>query len=224
MFYHAPDFWQVWLHNDGHQQQMPVWLMFVSMFPPQKFIEFEDALEAEKKELQTHVESLELQGKQLELKTKNYSDQSECRLLLFVPQRSFWDPGLKSALSYIKPIYTSQVCTIFSQSYNIMYLHHTHWVCMTKISCFEWHTEYVCNILSNFTPFCWPYVIRFPCCWWCYYCLMNDGCFAVTRLEERESDMKKEFNALHQRHTEVFHYLSNFYSDLKHEVPHQADR
>jgi predicted nucleic acid-binding Zn-ribbon protein len=48
---------------------------------PQKFIEFEDALEGEKKDLQTHVESLELQGKQLELKTKNYSDQSEYRLL-----------------------------------------------------------------------------------------------------------------------------------------------
>lgn len=43
----------------------------------QKFIEFEDALEAEKKDLQVQVEFLELQGKQLELKTKNYSDQSE---------------------------------------------------------------------------------------------------------------------------------------------------
>lgn len=26
---------------------------------------------------------------------------------------------------------------------------------------------------------------------------------AVSRLEERESEMKKEYNALHQRHTEV---------------------
>uniref|UniRef100_A0A3Q1D5W6 C-Jun-amino-terminal kinase-interacting protein 3 n=1 Tax=Amphiprion ocellaris TaxID=80972 RepID=A0A3Q1D5W6_AMPOC len=66
----------------------------------EKFIEFEDALEAEKKDLQMQVEFLELQGKQLELKTKNYSDQ-------------------------------------------------------------------------------------------------------ITRLEERESDMKKEYNALHQRHTEM---------------------
>uniref|UniRef100_A0A6Q2XGI4 C-Jun-amino-terminal kinase-interacting protein 3 n=1 Tax=Esox lucius TaxID=8010 RepID=A0A6Q2XGI4_ESOLU len=41
----------------------------------EKFIEFEDALEADKKDLQNHVEILELQGKQLELKTKNYSDQ-----------------------------------------------------------------------------------------------------------------------------------------------------
>ncbi|KAM4530972.1 C-Jun-amino-terminal kinase-interacting protein 3 isoform 12-T12 [Odontesthes bonariensis] len=66
----------------------------------EKFIEFEDALEAEKKDLQVQVEFLELQGKQLELKTKNYSDQ-------------------------------------------------------------------------------------------------------ITRLEERESDLKKEYNALHQRHTEM---------------------
>ncbi|XP_019129823.1 C-Jun-amino-terminal kinase-interacting protein 3 isoform X10 [Larimichthys crocea] len=66
----------------------------------EKFIEFEDALEAEKKDLQGQVEFLELQGKQLELKSKNYSDQ-------------------------------------------------------------------------------------------------------ITRLEERESDMKKEYNALHQRHTEM---------------------
>ncbi|XP_029013916.1 C-Jun-amino-terminal kinase-interacting protein 3 isoform X3 [Betta splendens] len=41
----------------------------------EKFIEFEDALEAEKKELQMQVEFLELQGKQQELKAKNYSDQ-----------------------------------------------------------------------------------------------------------------------------------------------------
>ncbi|XP_075879904.1 C-Jun-amino-terminal kinase-interacting protein 3 isoform X4 [Nelusetta ayraudi] len=66
----------------------------------EKFIEFEDALEAEKKDLQVQVDFLELQGKQLELKMKNYSDQ-------------------------------------------------------------------------------------------------------ITRLEEREADMKKEYNALHQRHTEM---------------------
>uniref|UniRef100_A0A3Q3WGN7 C-Jun-amino-terminal kinase-interacting protein 3 n=1 Tax=Mola mola TaxID=94237 RepID=A0A3Q3WGN7_MOLML len=66
----------------------------------EKFIEFEDTLEAEKKDLQIQVDFLELQGKQLELKTKNYSDQ-------------------------------------------------------------------------------------------------------IARLEERESDMKKEYNALHQRHTEM---------------------
>lgn len=32
---------------------------------------------------------------------------------------------------------------------------------------------------------------------------MFSVCLSVTRLEERESDMKKEYNALHQRHTEV---------------------
>ncbi|KAK3553136.1 hypothetical protein QTP86_031714 [Hemibagrus guttatus] len=41
----------------------------------EKFIEFEDALEAEKKDLQAQVEVLELQGKQMELKTKNCADQ-----------------------------------------------------------------------------------------------------------------------------------------------------
>lgn len=39
-------------------------------------------MEAEKKDLQVQVEFLELQGKQLELKTKNYSDQSEWTTLL----------------------------------------------------------------------------------------------------------------------------------------------
>lgn len=34
-------------------------------------------MEAEKKDLQVQVEFLELQGKQLEHKTKNYSEQSE---------------------------------------------------------------------------------------------------------------------------------------------------
>lgn len=50
---------------------------FCSCLFHQKFIEFEDALEAEKKDLQVQVEFLELQTKQQELKTKNYSDQSK---------------------------------------------------------------------------------------------------------------------------------------------------
>uniref|UniRef100_A0AAR2LBE9 C-Jun-amino-terminal kinase-interacting protein 3 n=1 Tax=Pygocentrus nattereri TaxID=42514 RepID=A0AAR2LBE9_PYGNA len=75
----------------------------------EKFIEFEDALEGEKKKLQSQVDFLELQGKQLELKTKNYADQ-------------------------------------------------------------------------------------------------------ISRLEERETDMKKEYNALHQRHTEVRLSLYAFYT------------
>ncbi|XP_074867310.1 C-Jun-amino-terminal kinase-interacting protein 3 isoform X11 [Carettochelys insculpta] len=41
----------------------------------EKFIEFEDALEQEKKDLQIQVEHLEFQTRQLELKTKNYADQ-----------------------------------------------------------------------------------------------------------------------------------------------------
>ncbi|KAM3917180.1 C-Jun-amino-terminal kinase-interacting protein 3 isoform 6-T6 [Leptodactylus fuscus] len=41
----------------------------------EKFIEFEDALEQEKKDLQFQVETLEFQSRQQELKTKNYADQ-----------------------------------------------------------------------------------------------------------------------------------------------------
>uniref|UniRef100_A0A673VLN4 Mitogen-activated protein kinase 8 interacting protein 3 n=1 Tax=Suricata suricatta TaxID=37032 RepID=A0A673VLN4_SURSU len=47
----------------------------VSQAPPPKFIEFEDALEQEKKELQVQVEHYEFQTRQLELKAKNYADQ-----------------------------------------------------------------------------------------------------------------------------------------------------
>ncbi|XP_078461356.1 C-Jun-amino-terminal kinase-interacting protein 3-like isoform X2 [Lampetra planeri] len=41
----------------------------------EKYIEFEDVLEQEKKDLQMKVEGLELQSRQLELKVKNYCDQ-----------------------------------------------------------------------------------------------------------------------------------------------------
>lgn len=51
--------------------------LLLHFFPMQKFIEFEDALEQEKKELQIQVEHLEFQTRQLELKTKNYADQSK---------------------------------------------------------------------------------------------------------------------------------------------------
>lgn len=70
------------------------------MLSHQKFIEFEDALEAEKKDLQMQVEFLELQGKQLELKMKNYSDQSEWKILKCIitncPRQKrnlHWDTG-----------------------------------------------------------------------------------------------------------------------------------
>lgn len=32
---------------------------------------------------------------------------------------------------------------------------------------------------------------------------MNFVSYPVSRLEEREAELKKEYNALHQRHTEV---------------------
>lgn len=43
----------------------------------QKFIEFEDTHEQEKKDLQSHVDRMESHSRQLELKIKNYADQSE---------------------------------------------------------------------------------------------------------------------------------------------------
>ncbi|CAJ0957571.1 unnamed protein product [Ranitomeya imitator] len=94
-----------------------------------KFIEFEDALEQEKKDLQYQVESLEFQARQQELKTKNYADQS------------------------IK---------------NLMKL-----------------------LMVTFLNHC------------------ADNCISVSRLEERESEMKKEYNALHQRHTETKMKINN---------------
>lgn len=74
----------------------------------QKFIEFEDSLEAEKKDLQIQVEFLELQGKQLELKAKNYSDQSECiDVMLYAVHRcrtpgSKGDPYTKGCTAYCR--------------------------------------------------------------------------------------------------------------------------
>uniref|UniRef100_A0A2K5D519 Sperm associated antigen 9 n=1 Tax=Aotus nancymaae TaxID=37293 RepID=A0A2K5D519_AOTNA len=81
----------------------------------EKFIEFEDSQVQEKKDLQTRVESLESQTRQLELKAKNYADQ-------------------------------------------------------------------------------------------------------ISRLEEREAELKKEYNALHQRHTEMIH---NYMEHLERTKLHQ---
>lgn len=46
----------------------------------QRFMEFEDTHEQEKKDLQNHVDRMESHSRQLELKIKNYSDQSEWKL------------------------------------------------------------------------------------------------------------------------------------------------
>lgn len=43
----------------------------------QKFIEFEDVHEQDKKDLQSHVDRMESHSRQLELKIKNYADQSK---------------------------------------------------------------------------------------------------------------------------------------------------
>lgn len=50
---------------------------FFFFFFEQKFIEFEDAHEQDKKDLQSHVDRMESHSRQLELKIKNYADQSK---------------------------------------------------------------------------------------------------------------------------------------------------
>lgn len=51
-------------------------LLFIFIFL-QKFIEFEDAHEQDKKDVQSHVDRMESHSRQLELKIKNYADQSK---------------------------------------------------------------------------------------------------------------------------------------------------
>ena len=52
-----------------------VCLLFVSL---QRYIEYEDLQEQERKDLQSRVLLLEAQRRQSELKFKNYAYQSEC--------------------------------------------------------------------------------------------------------------------------------------------------
>lgn len=57
--------------------------MFVAcVLREQKFIEFEDSQEQEKKDLQNHVERMNSHSRQLELKLKNFADQSKRLLIL----------------------------------------------------------------------------------------------------------------------------------------------
>lgn len=51
--------------------------MLLFTFFEQKFIEFEDAHEQDKKDVQSHVDRMESHSRQLELKIKNYADQSK---------------------------------------------------------------------------------------------------------------------------------------------------
>lgn len=50
----------------------------------QKFIEFEDSQEQEKKDLQNHMERMNSHSRQLELKVKNFADQSKHLLILLL--------------------------------------------------------------------------------------------------------------------------------------------
>lgn len=57
-------------------------------FFEQKFIEFEDAHEQDKKDLQSHVDRMESHSRQLELKIKNYADQSKNVHTAHAPRKS----------------------------------------------------------------------------------------------------------------------------------------
>lgn len=61
-------------------------LFSVSCLYLQRYIAFEDSQDGEKKELQCRLVTLESQTRQLELKTKNYADQSKS-LALYIRHR-----------------------------------------------------------------------------------------------------------------------------------------
>ncbi|GAB5580893.1 C-Jun-amino-terminal kinase-interacting protein 4 isoform X6 [Prionailurus iriomotensis] len=129
----------------------------------EKFIEFEDSQEQEKKDLQTRVESLESQTRQLELKAKNYADQRIRGLGQTSNSRITHKPGLYQA---------------YQQSDGA-----------------EDNRDGRCSKLGK-----------------------GHQSKEVSRLEEREAELKKEYNALHQRHTEMIH---NYMEHLERTKLHQ---
>ncbi|KAF4801958.1 C-Jun-amino-terminal kinase-interacting protein 4 [Turdus rufiventris] len=132
----------------------------------EKFIEFEDSQEQEKKDLQTRVEALESQTRQLELKAKNYADQNEVRLKWIIVETCTRNP--------VVPV---------------------------KWSCAYQEFEAEDNIQMKGVPN-----------------LVKAIRLGVSRLEEREAELKKEYNALHSRHTEMIH---NYMEHLERTKLHQ---
>lgn len=74
LFSTASQLWQSEWHSCVFVCVSPLCFVF---FFGQKFIEFEDAHEQDKKDLQSHVDRMESHSRQLELKIKNYVDQSK---------------------------------------------------------------------------------------------------------------------------------------------------
>ncbi|KAF2984742.1 hypothetical protein EK904_002308 [Melospiza melodia maxima] len=118
-----------------------------------KFIEFEDSQEQEKKDLQTRVEALESQTRQLELKAKNYADQTTFP----APNTAYQE---------------------FEAEDNIQ-------------------MKGVPNLVKAIRLGRWKK--------WCAS-LWNLNLCEISRLEEREAELKKEYNALHSRHTETLFF------------------
>ncbi|OXB77013.1 UNVERIFIED_CONTAM: hypothetical protein H355_014835 [Colinus virginianus] len=130
----------------------------------EKFIEFEDSQEQEKKDLQTRVEALESQTRQLELKAKNYADQRVEQL---------WSVLSGRIISRL----IEKDCWAYQQ--------------------FEAEDNIQMEGVPN---------------------LVKPADLGVSRLEEREAELKKEYNALHSRHTEMIH---NYMEHLERTKLHQ---
>ncbi|GAB1296672.1 C-Jun-amino-terminal kinase-interacting protein 4 [Apodemus speciosus] len=162
----------------------------------EKFIEFEDSQEQEKKDLQTRVESLESQTRQLELKAKNYADQSQKGAY---QQSDGAEDNRDGRCSKLGKGHQSEEVIIFFLHARMEIL--CVWSESSSVSnkdispgdsemwslCAEFHVKYrakakVAKALDNIQYF-------------------RDRLY--NRLEEREAELKKEYNALHQRHTEA---------------------
>lgn len=79
--------------------------------------------------------------------------------------------------------HTTRTCQSPSPSSTLTFLSGVLFCCVAGPGCYS--PEHMDQALEG----------RLQLTWWL--------CFLVSRLEERESEMKKEYNALHQRHTEV---------------------
>ncbi|RLV99197.1 hypothetical protein DV515_00009891 [Chloebia gouldiae] len=141
----------------------------------EKFIEFEDSQEQEKKDLQTRVEALESQTRQLELKAKNYADQTTFP----APNTAYQEFEAEDNIQ-MKGV-PNLVKAIRLGRFLMLYL--------------------ILLILEK------P-VLR----------TVDVVSVEVSRLEEREAELKKEYNALHSRHTEMIH---NYMEHLERTKLHQ---
>ncbi|KAK1798188.1 hypothetical protein P4O66_000680 [Electrophorus voltai] len=170
----------------------------------ERFIEFEDSQEQEKKDLQSNVERMGSYSRQLELKIKNYADQNAARpfsnragnlnsyaiqsvgqvhrlLSRAVTEGEYYYmeikevlPGLGVVLEF-GPGPRSSTSPVLGHGLGLVMVLGPGLVLVRLLGK---------NKKSAYIPF--------------------TAC-NVSRLEERETELKKEYNSLHQRHTEMIH-------------------